>query len=436
MVAQPLERRPSLKARLRGVWAWLADWQILLVALIAPVFMLADRLPPKVVALAVLAVLPIWGLYRLGRGHFFRPTPVDLPLLLLMLTLPVGVWAAAQPERALPLLLQYLFALTLFYALVNSLTTAHKVEWAGGGVLVLTALFTALSLVGTAWSSGSKFIPVDLASRMPHLLSSVWYSAGFNANIVGGTLALFVPVTAAYALAASTWPLRLFLGLLLLVEAFTLVITQSRGALLGFGLALAVVAIAHNRRWAWAVPVVVILAAVGVGLYGVQPSLDFIMQNAGDSAIQSGEGRLELFSRGLYMLQDFAFTGVGLGMFPRVLPLLYPLFLVGPDTVVPHVHNVYLQMGIDHGLPGLVAYLALLLLLASMGLRAIRLSRGQSWRPLAIGLLGGLAAYLVHGLVDAIWHTPRSHPIIWAAWGLLAAVWCWTNRLQPAENEA
>jgi len=172
-----------------------------------------------------------------------------------------------------------------------------------------------------------------------------------------------VPVTAAFAWAARTWPRRLLLWSLFVGETLVLVLTQSRGALVGFAVALFVVAVGRDRRWGWAAPVLAVAVAVGVALYGVQPTLDLVMGGVGDSAIRSAEGRLELFSRGLYMLQDFPFTGVGLGMFPRVLPLLYPLFLVGPDTEVPHVHNIYLQIGIDHGFPGLIAFLAFIILL-------------------------------------------------------------------------
>jgi putative inorganic carbon (HCO3(-)) transporter len=182
------------------------------------------------------------------------------------------------------------------------------------------------------------------------------------------------------------------------------------------------------------VPLLVVVAAVGILVYGVQPTLDLVLGGVGDSAIRSAEGRLELFSRGLYMLQDFSFTGVGLGMFPRVLPILYPLFLVGPDTQMPHVHNIYLQAGIDHGFPGMIAFLAMLVLLLVMGVEAIRLSRGRRWEPLAIGLLGGLVAYLVHGLFDAIWHTPRSNIIIWGFFGVLTAVWRWVKSCALADS--
>jgi putative inorganic carbon (HCO3(-)) transporter len=406
----------------------LAERQILLVGLLGPVFLLADRLPAEVVAPAVLVIPALWCIHRLARGRFFTPTPVDVPLLILMATLPVGVWAAALPARALPPLLQYLFAVALFYALVNSLTSRRKVRLAGRATLVGTACLAGLGLAGTAWGGGSKFLPVDIGEFLPPLIGRVWYSGGFHPNIVGGSLAVFVPVTAAYAWAAGSWRRRLVLGLLFLVETGTLVLTQSRGALMGFAVALAVVAIARDRRWVWAVLALAVLLAGTVAVYGVQPSLDWMMRSTGETTVSSTEGRLELFSAGLYMLQDFSFTGVGLGMFSRVLPFLYPLFLAGPAADVPHVHNIYLQVGIDHGFPGLIAYLALVLLLAGMGVQAIRLSRGGAWEPLAIGLLAGLAAYLVHGVVDAIWHTPRSHPILWAHFGLLTALWCWVKR--------
>jgi putative inorganic carbon (HCO3(-)) transporter len=414
-------------SRLRASLTWLADWQIVAVGLLAPFFMLADRLPNWVVALAVMAILPLWGIHRLARGRFFTPTPVDIPLLVLAATLPVGVWVSAIPALSLPLLLQFLFGLTLFYALVNSLTGARKVALAGRVLLVGTALLAGLGIVGTAWSEGAKFLPVNLTQRMPHLIGAFWYSAGFHPNIVGGALATLVPLTAAYAWSARAWSHRFILWLLFLAEALTLLLTQSRGALLGFSAAMVVVFIGRSRRWLWLVPLLVVVVTLSVFFYGVPLFFGRAIEATTANSVLSGEFRLELVSRGVYMLQDFPLTGIGLGMFPRVLPILYPLSVVGADGEVAHVHNLYLQAGIEHGIPGLIAFLALVILLWVMGLQAIRPSRGRPWEPLSIGLLAGLVAFCTHGMVDAIWHTPRSNPIIWGCWGLLAAVWCWTR---------
>jgi putative inorganic carbon (HCO3(-)) transporter len=278
-----------------------------------------------------------------------------------------------------------------------------------------------LALAGTAWG-GSKILPADFA-RLPYLLGSIWYSAGFHPNIVGGALALLLPSTAAYALAARSWSRRLLFGLLLLVGILALIMTQSRGAIAGFAAALLVVAIARRRRWAWLVLVLAVLVVAVILWPGAHQALDLVLDSAGTGTAQSREARLELLSRGLYMVEDFPVTGVGLGMFSDTLPLLYPLFLRGASSDVPHAHNVLLQMAIDHGLPGLTAFLALLILLVVMAVRSLALSRGRRLEPLAVGLSAGLVAYAFHGLVDHVWHTPRSHPIVWAYFGLIAALW-------------
>ena len=64
------------------------------------------------------------------------------------------------------------------------------------------------------------------------------------------------------------------------------------------------------------------------------------------------ESRQELWERAVYISQDFAFTGIGLRSFPKVVDLLYPLFLIGPNARVPHPHNLYLEVVASLGFVG------------------------------------------------------------------------------------
>ena len=175
----------------------LADWQILPVGLIAPVLVFPTYFPRWLVVLALAAIPILWLLHRLARGRWFLCTPADLPLLILLLTLPVGLWASALPDLSLPEVIKYLIAIALFYALVNTLTTSRKVILAGWAVLAGTALVATLSLLGTAWGGGSKFLPGNLAAHIPRLFDAFWNPKGFSPNIVGGILAMWVPVTVA-----------------------------------------------------------------------------------------------------------------------------------------------------------------------------------------------------------------------------------------------
>jgi putative inorganic carbon (HCO3(-)) transporter len=102
----------------------------------------------------------------------------------------------------------------------------------------------------------------------------------------------------------------------------------------------------------------------------------------------------------VYAIQDFPFTGTGLGTFRRVAPLLYPLFLIGSELDIGHAHNVFLQVALDLGLLGLVAYLALIISAIWIGWRLAR-SRSE-WGWLGLGIVGALVAFHIYGLTDAV----------------------------------
>jgi putative inorganic carbon (HCO3(-)) transporter len=123
------------------------------------------------------------------------------------------------------------------------------------------------------------------------------------------------------------------------------------------------------------------------------------------------------------MIQDFPFTGLGLGMFEQTLDLLYPLRTVVPQTDIFHPHNLFLSQAVTGGLPGLVGFLALILLLFIMAVRATRQPRNSEGWPLALGLLGALVALLAHGIFDNPTSFIRAGAILWTLFGLQVAFW-------------
>ena len=98
------------------------------------------------------------------------------------------------------------------------------------------------------------------------------------------------------------------------------------------------------------------LVALGAGLFLLRqsPQLAATLSTAllvgGGDVTATAQGRVELWSRALYLMQDFPFTGVGLGMPQRVIDLLYPLFTVVSGSQWLHVHNTYLQIGSEMGI--------------------------------------------------------------------------------------
>ena len=200
-----------------------------------------------------------------------------------------------------------------------------------------------------------------------------------------------------------------------------IVLTASRGAWMGLA-AAALVLMALRWRWGWlALPLVAVAAGLGAWQIGFGRVADAALAS---QALGGVDQRLEIWSRALYMLQDFPFTGIGMGSFRQVANLLYPFFLAGPDAEIPHAHNIFLQVGVDLGLPGLVAWLALLILVGVCAWLVYRRGRGQGdtvFAALGAGLLASQVALVVHGLTDAATWGTRPAVVVWAVWGLAMA---------------
>jgi putative inorganic carbon (HCO3(-)) transporter len=138
--------------------------------------------------------------------------------------------------------------------------------------------------------------------------------------------------------------------------------------------------------------------------------------------------RFEIWSRAIYGIQDFAFTGMGMNAFRRVVPVLYPLFSIDPTMDIGHAHNAFLQAALDLGIPGLIAYLSVhvsaFAMLVSTWRRRGRLPFPEPLsRALILGLGGGLAAHLIYGLTDAVALGAKPGVLWWMLLGLVASLY-------------
>ncbi len=90
-----------------------------------------------------------------------------------------------------------------------------------------------------------------------------------------------------------------------------------------------------------------------------------------------------------------------------------------------HAHNLFLQVAVDLGIPGLIAWLGILLgAIYSAWLAQREAARSKlGWmRGFAVGLLACQAALVVHGMVDAVtWGMVRPAPLVWLVWGACVA---------------
>lgn len=342
-------------------------------------------------------------------------TPLDLWIALLTALLPLTLIVTPSPSETTPQVLRLLAGIALYYAVVNaspSVTRPTVLLGATLGLGMLVAIVTPLVATGTP----TKFslVPAFFYSG-PALLDEA-----INFNVMAGTLGLLFPFPVAVVLFGDArvprwlrilaWATALALGLMLLW-------TQSRGAMIGV-VAMGVLLFSLRWRWGWLI-VFAVAAAIGVLLLvpGIGSALNPLALEGPGGSLGS---RVLIWRRALGMIQDFPFTGVGMGAFGYTADRLYPFYVV--PAPFPHAHNLFLQLAVDLGIPGLLVWLALVVTTFRCAWR-LRVYGQHVGQPLptilGVAVLGSLTVYLVHGLTDAVtWGMVRTAVVIWGVLGV------------------
>jgi putative inorganic carbon (HCO3(-)) transporter len=138
------------------------------------------------------------------------------------------------------------------------------------------------------------------------------------------------------------------------------------------------------------------------------------------------------------MLEDFPLTGVGMGAYPQVADTLYPFFIYPPGKIT-HAHNLYLQVGVDLGLPGLAAWLAALMGAVWAAWRAFDppLPLDPTHAPevaSAAALLAAFSGLIIHGLFDAVTWGTRPAILVWVLMALAVALYHRSLSTPPQEG--
>jgi len=419
----------------------------------------------------------LWIVAWLAGREPLPRTPFNTVLLLMLCMVLVSLWATYDIAFSLPKISGIVLGLGIFYAFAREGQTPRG--WWLGFLLFLGIGFgvAAVGLLGTQWATKITLLSPIVSRLSLRITGLPGAEEGFNPNTVAGALLWVIPsfLTFSWLLLTRMKDVRGFFGrgkaslLILLAIGATLwtiaifILTQSRGGYIGLALTLPVlILIAMRPRWRWYSLAILALLAIILGVmlasHWEAARIWVTGSNlAADPAlsINSLEGRLEVWSRAIYGIQDFPFTGMGMNTFRKVVPVLYPLFTISPEVDIGHAHNEFLQAALDLGIPGLIAFIALYIVAFWMLIRtwqcvrvnaqsassdrraAVPLGKPGGWfsvlgtSPFAdarlvqmavLGLGGGLLAHLLWGLTDAMALGARPAFLFWVILGLISGL--------------
>ena len=402
-------------------------------------FMFTDR--PPVVGLLLLGALFALRIAR-TRALLTR-TPHDLPIILLvLLALFSGLVLTVNPSLSLPKVYGVVLSVLVYYEIIYGIRLKGNLNhW----LIALSALgigMAVLGLLGADWFTAKLLNLSRVYAFIPRKIADVPRSlrGGFHPNGVAGTLIFVIPIYAVQLLTSLQISdkhrsrhaaLITSLTCLALVSTIiTLLLTQSRGALLGLGIASVALFFAWKRRWVLSLASLVGLLLLASVLLVHFPTLlgAVDVAQSEQKVLSSYEFRLAVWRAALQVLQAFPLSGVGIGTFDTVVrhlfPYLYPAsFLYNPSATITHAHNELLQVAIDLGIPGFVAYVALLAAFVRTAWRAYTWAPEERIKQLILGLGAGMVAHQIFGLTDAFLLGTKPGVVMWIIMGLITGLY-------------
>ena len=306
----------------------------------------------------------LWIVAWLAGREPLPRTPLNAALLLMFCMVLVSLWATYDVAVSLPKISGIVLGLGIFYAFAREGQTPRG--WWLGFLLFLGIGFgiATVGLLGTQWITKIAMLTPIVSRLSPRITGLPGAEEGFHPNTVAGALLWVIPSFLAFSwlLLTRAKDVRGLFGrgktnaVIVLTIGATLwtiailILTQSREGYIGLALTLPVlILIALPPRWRWYSLAILALLAIILGvLLASHWEAVRIWVTGSDLAadpalsLNSLEARLEVWSRAIYGIQDFPFTGMGMNTFRKVVPVLYPLFLIGPDIDIGHAHNEFL----------------------------------------------------------------------------------------------
>ncbi|HET6550146.1 MAG TPA: O-antigen ligase family protein [Solirubrobacter sp.] len=385
----------------------------------------ANLLVPLYVVIGAGAVA--WLAPRLSARHAGEPAerPHALEWVLLggIVLYALQAVYAGDSTKALEQVVFFYVPFALLFAVLRDVRWGHRqLAWGGGALVVLALVFAAIGF----WEFGTRELllnPKVIASNQIQEYFRV-NSLFFDPNIYGRFLAL-VMIGLASVLVWARRPRGLWWTIGALVVLWGgLLTTLSQSSFAGLLLGLAVLA---WLRWGGKVVVAPVLLAVVAGAVIVFAFPSALRLDLGDSASidKATSGRADLMRGGVDLARERPLLGWGSGSFNAE----YRRQERSSGTeAVSASHTIPITVAAEQGVPGLIWYVALLVLAFR------RLLRGARGEPVRAALAAGFAALVLHTWLYAAF---LEDPMTWAllAVGTALAV-PRVARAKPADDTA
>jgi putative inorganic carbon (hco3(-)) transporter len=336
---------------------------------------------------------------------------VSIAVSQILLAVALIGWIATtkRPDIKSTLKLPFILPLCLLFAwtILTSLIAPNSLSnlWAARKFFLFLLLFLVPAIIRgegkTVWTCKAIFIVSALsggAGMVQYLIDPerdlLHRIKGFMSHWMtySGLLMLVLVLLISYALSVG-WRKHKWILLLSCFITIVLILSQTRTALIGAIAGACVMILLKQPR------AIIGLLAIIIVLFVFSPAK--IKQRL-HSSITTQDPRIEIWGTSLRLIKENPWFGVGLTNVNREA-LRYRGNYAYPDWAYQHMHNNFLQIAAERGIPGLVFWVWLLIRFGWDALGVYRASRKTSLDSTeasiaSLAALGALTALLIAGI--------------------------------------
>lgn len=362
------------------------------------------------------------------RDKGLPATPLDRPLIGFFAVLLLSALFCPSVVSSL-LGFRKLWLVGAFFAVYHLLTEPRE-AWRLSVATVLTAIAVA------AYGIVQHYTGLDLDNWLrgkPPSLTPFWFGReeGFRAEgffptgiTYAHNMAFPLTLLTVWCMAPDIkWRERIGLLCGWSVMILALLFTLTRGVWIAYLLVLIVLGAMKGGRTALAVGACV--AFIALALAATTPGVWERAKYSFD--LQTNIERSEIWRANLDMIKERPLLGWGYGNYKRFRGDFYQRYPQVDTTA--HAHNNFLQMGVDAGVIGLVAFLFLFWSILRKGWRAYQRlpANAKQLRILALGGALGVAVFLIGGLTQYNFGDAEVVIMMWTMAGVVMRIYTWTR---------
>ena len=410
--------------------SWLLRWGDWIgLAILVVLFALAPYVSTTLIGVLLLAAAALWVLLTLTDEAGPGLSPVHIAVAVYWGIMVLATALSPVRGAALTGLIKLSLNILLFL-LIARVARQPRAR----GLLILAYILTTLPVA--VYGLRQYFFGATALATWVDAESAVAdvtrvYSFLGNPNLLAGYL---IPGIMMSAVAVFAWPRWIPKGLALLaalINTLCLILTLSRGGWIGFLIAGFVLMILVVQYWSiwfspfwkrWALPILLggAAAVVVLGVISVDALRARVLSIFVGRADSSNNFRMNVWAGVIDMIRARPVLGIGPGN--DAFNAVYPLFQ-RPRYTALSAYSVFLEVLVEGGIFGILAFLWLLLLLFHQGwVQLQRLRETQDAQGYwLMGAIASIAGILGQGIADTVMYRPQISTLWWMAIAIVAS---------------